>query len=127
VEECEWRRLYRKTNNGLVGTEQEYAEVCFVHAELAGGRLPSGYFGVNAAWWQIMILALNLSSAMKRLVLGETWEGRRLKAIRFWLITLPGRVLDHARTLRVRLIGGHPSNETLSEARRKVLSLSESG
>lgn len=95
--------------------------------DLAGGRLPSGYFGVNAAWWHIMILALNLSSAMKRLVLGETWVGKRLKAIRFWLINLPGRVLDHARTLSVRLIGGHPSNETLSEARRKILRLSESG
>jgi hypothetical protein len=95
--------------------------------DLAGGRLPSGYFGVNAAWWHIMILALNLNSAMKRLVLGGTWVGRRMKAIRFWLIKLPGRVLDRARTLRVRLVGGHASNETLFEMRRKILSLCESG
>jgi hypothetical protein len=74
-----------------------------------------------------MILALNLNSAMKRLVLGGTWVGKRLKAIRFWLIKLPGRVLDHARTLIVRLVGGHPSNGTLFEMRRKILSLCESG
>lgn len=95
--------------------------------DLAGGRLPSGYFGVNAAWWHIMVLALNLNSAMKRLVLGETWVGKRMKAIRFWLIKLPGRVLDHARTLIVRLVGGHESNETLFEMRRKIVSLCESG
>ena len=59
--------------------------------DLAGGRLPSGYFGENAAWWHIMILALNLNSAMKRLVPGEAWAGKRMKAIRFWLIKLPGR------------------------------------
>lgn len=95
--------------------------------DLAGGRLPSGYFGVNAAWWHIMILALNLNSAMKRLVLGETWVGKRMKAIRFWLIKLPGRVLKRARKLRVRLVGEHPSNETLLEMRRRILSLCESG
>jgi len=95
--------------------------------DLAGGRLPSGYFGVNAAWWHIMILALNLNSAMKRLVLGETWAGKRMKAIRFWLIKLPGRVLTRARMLRVRLVGGHASNETLFEMRRRILSLCESG
>ena len=25
--------------------------------DLAGGRLPSGQFGVNAAWWAIAVLA----------------------------------------------------------------------
>jgi hypothetical protein len=37
--------------------------------DLAEDRLPSGYCVVNGAWWHIMILALNLNSAMKRL-----WE-----------------------------------------------------
>ena len=39
-------------------------------SDLAGGRLPSGLFGANAAWWAISVLAFNLNSAMKRLVLG---------------------------------------------------------
>ena len=46
-----------------------------VHAvmktDLAGGRMPSGLFGANAAW--IMILAHNLNAVMKRLVLGPAW------------------------------------------------------
>ena len=48
-----------------------------VHAvlkeDLAGGRLPSGKFGSNAAWWAIAVLTFNLNSAMKRLVLGGEW------------------------------------------------------
>jgi hypothetical protein len=35
--------------------------------DLAGGKLPSDDFGENAAWWWIMILAMNLNSSMKRL------------------------------------------------------------
>jgi len=125
------------TNRDIAGDELLwwYRERCgkseeahsIMKEDLAGGRLPSGYFGVNAAWWQIMILALNLNSAMKRLVLGEKWVDKRMKAIRFWLIKLPGRVLNRARKLRVRLVGGHPSNETLYEMRRRILSLCESG
>ena len=33
--------------------------------DLAGGRLPSGLFGANAAWWAIMVLAHNLNALMK--------------------------------------------------------------
>ena len=95
--------------------------------DLAGGKFPSGLFGANAAWWQIMILAFNLDSAVKRLVLGGSWVNRRLKAIRFWLIKIPGRVLIHARSLIVRLVGGHGSNELLFEARRRMMCLCDSG
>lgn len=95
--------------------------------DLAGGKLPSQLFGANAAWWQIMILAYNVNSAMKRLVLGEKWAPSRVKAIRFWLINLPGRVLERGRQLFVRLVGGHPSNEILLEARRRMLCLCGSG
>ena len=54
--------------------------------DLAGGQMPSQDFGVNAAWWSIMLLAYNLNSAMKALVLRESW---RMKAVRFTLIHLP--------------------------------------
>jgi hypothetical protein len=95
--------------------------------DLAGGKLPSQLFGANAAWWQIMVLAFNVNSAMKRLVLGQTWVNRRMKAIRFWLINLPGCVLERGRQLFVRLVGGHPSNEILFEARRTMLCQCGSG
>ncbi len=74
--------------------------------DLAGGALPSGLFGANAAWWAIMVLAHNLNAAMKRLVLGPAWVARRMKAMRFALIALPGRVIRRARRLIIRLAPG---------------------
>ena len=64
--------------------------------DLAGGRLPSGQFGANAAWWAIAVLAFNLNSALKHLALGGEWVSKRLKALRFGIITLAGRVVRHA-------------------------------
>ena len=91
--------------------------------DLAGGRFPSGDFGENAAWWWIMILAFNLNAAMKQLALGGSWVAKRMKALRFALINLPGRVLDHARELAVRLAKGHPSLEVLLAARQRIMEL----
>jgi len=91
--------------------------------DLCGGKLPSGRFGENAAWWAIMVLAFNLNSAMKRLVLGGSWTKKRLKAIRFSLIHLAGRVMERSRQLIVRLAGSHPSTDILFDARRRILAL----
>jgi hypothetical protein len=91
--------------------------------DLAGSRFPSGGFGQNAAWWWIMILALNLNAAMKSLVLRGSWVCKRMKAIRFSLINLPGRVLERSRRLWVRLPRGHPSLEILVRARQRIMEL----
>jgi hypothetical protein len=122
------------TNRDLPGEELIgwYRERCgkseeahgVMKEDLAGGKLPSGDFGENAAWWWIMILALNLNEAMKRLVLGESWVCKRMKAIRFALINLPGRVMERSRRLIVRLGQGHPCFETLLAVRCKIAMLS---
>ncbi len=95
--------------------------------DLAGGKLPSNDFGENAAWWWMMILALNLNAMMKKLVLGKAWEPKRMKAIRYWLINLPGRVVNRSRSLIIRLTSNHPSLELLIEARRKIARLNPAG
>ena len=91
--------------------------------DLAGGKLPSSEFGANAAWWWIMILAFNLNSAMKQLVLQGSWVAQGMKAIRFCLIGLPGRVMSRARGLIVRLVKNHPSLEVLVKARQRMMQL----
>lgn len=53
-----------------------------------------------------MILALNLNAAMRHLVLDGQWVGRRIKALRFHLIRMPGRVVLHAQKLRVKITAG---------------------
>ena len=91
--------------------------------DLAGGTLPSGLFGANAAWWAIMVLTHNLNAAMKRLVLGPAWVARRMKALRFALITLSGRVMRRSRRLIIRLADGHPGLDLVLAARRTILAL----
>lgn len=121
------------TNRDLPGEELIgwYRERCgkseeahgVMKEDLAGGKFPSGDFGENAAWWWIMILALNLNEAMKQLALGGSWVTKRMKAIRFALIHLPGRVMERSRRLIVRLGHGHPSLETLLAARQAIAGL----
>ncbi len=98
-----------------------------VHAvmkdDLAGGKLPSADFGENAAWWWIMILALNLNVMMKKLALEPSMEVTRMKRIRFSIINIPGRIIKRSRNLFLRLSKGHPSYVVLVEARRRIAML----
>jgi len=100
-----------------------------VHAvmkdDLAGGRMPSGKFGVNAAWWQVMVLALNLSEAMKRLVLAEGWTTKRLKALRFRLIHIGARVVEKGRQVWIRLSRGDAALDLVNRAREKIRLLAQ--
>src|ERR1700734_2803979 len=61
------------------GKSEEVPSV--IKSDLAGGQLPSGLFGANAAWWALTILSHNLNAAMKRLVLGKGWMTKRMKAM----------------------------------------------
>jgi len=91
--------------------------------DLAGGHLPSARFGANAAWWDITVLAYNLNSAMKRLVLPKEWVPKRLKAMRFGFINIAGRLLILHRQLIIRLSEGNPACELLMEVRRRLRAL----
>jgi len=132
-----WHKVFGVvTNRHLAGAELIwwYRQRCgkseeahgVMKDDLAAGKLPSGLFGVNAAWWAIAVLAFNLNSAMKRLVLGKEWVSKRLKAVRFAFISLPGRVVRRARTLIIRLTRGHPSYGVLLRARQRILALPHS-
>lgn len=101
-----------------------------IHDEMknafAGGNLPTKYFGGNAAWWQLTCIAYNLNAIMKDLVLrqeGEQWVNRCLKSIRFHFITIPGRVIDHARQLIIRLSHEHPMSEAMVNARLRIMAM----
>jgi len=88
--------------------------------DLAGGTLPSGKFGANAAWWQMMVLSYNLHAAMMHFAFPKRLRGKRLKAIRFALIDVSGRIVEHGRRLYVRLARDHPALAWLAEMRRKI-------
>ncbi|WP_457552153.1 IS1380 family transposase [Desulfobacula sp.] len=91
--------------------------------DLAGGKLPSSDFGANAAWWWIMIMSLNLNVMMKNLALAPCLANKRMKAIRFSIINIPGRIIKRSRSLLLRLSKNHPSYNILVEARRRIAML----
>jgi hypothetical protein len=98
-------------------SEQAHA---VVKSDLAGGQLPSQWFGANAAWWTVSLLAHNLNAVMQLLALGKAWLGKRMKAMRFRLIGLPGRVIRHARQLIIRLGGDASALQSLFKARQTI-------
>lgn len=71
--------------------------------ELAGGVMPSKYFGANAAWLRLAVLAFNVLTALKRLALPPELLAARPKRLRFLIFTAPGKLVHHARRTLLRL------------------------
>jgi len=74
-----------------------------VKNELAAGVLPCKYFGANAAWLRLAVIAHNLLTAMKRLALPAELLTARPKRLRFLIFNTAGRVVHHARGWVLRL------------------------
>jgi len=72
--------------------------------ELAGGVMPCGRLGANAAWLRLAVMTHNVLTALKRLALPEKWLTARPKRMRFQIFCSPGKLVTHARRtwLRVR-------------------------
>jgi len=66
---------------------------------LAGGQFPSNLFGVNAAWWQIVVIAFNLNRLMQIVAMPKKLKESKMKSLRFHFIQVPGRIVRHARQL----------------------------
>ena len=71
--------------------------------ELAGGVMPCGRFGANAAWLRLAVISHNLMTAMKRLALPPELLSARPKRLRFLIFNVAGQVIHHARNISVRL------------------------
>lgn len=91
--------------------------------ELAGGTLPCGRFGANAAWWRLNSGVHNLLQLLKRVALPRDMAACRPKALRFRLFDLPGRLVAHGRTLLLKVSRALPTAELLATARRALLAL----
>ncbi|MHB2009514.1 MAG: IS1380 family transposase [Acidobacteriaceae bacterium] len=71
--------------------------------ELAGGVMPSKYFGANAAWLRLAVISYNVLTALKRIALPAELLRARPKRLRFLIINTAGRLVQHARKMRLRL------------------------
>jgi DDE family transposase len=72
--------------------------------ELAGGVMPCGRFGANAAWLRLAVLTYNLLTALKRLALPPELLTARPKRLRFLVFNTPGKLVHHARRTLLRLV-----------------------
>ena len=71
--------------------------------ELAGGVMPCGRFGANAAWLRLAVLTYNVLTALKRLALPPELITARPKRLRFLIFCTPGKLVHHARRTLLRL------------------------
>ena len=71
--------------------------------ELAAGVLPCGRFGANAAWLRLAVMTHNVLTGLKRVALKPEHLQARPKRLRFQIFCSPGKLIHHARQLRVRV------------------------
>jgi len=72
--------------------------------ELAGGVMPCGRFGANAAWLRLAVITYNVLTALKRLALPPELLTARPKRLRFLIFNTPGKLVHHARRTLLRLV-----------------------
>ena len=82
-----------------------------VHAvlkqDLAGGMLPSGKFGANAAWWQLAVLSANVNALLRHGAFGRDWLWTRMKQVRLSWVHLVAKAVRHARGRRLMFQTAH--------------------
>lgn len=91
--------------------------------ELAGGTLPCGRFGSNAAWWRINAIVHNLLTFLKAVALPPSMAALRPKGLRFRLFNIGARVIQHARQTILCLCETDPVFKILVKARAALAAL----
>jgi hypothetical protein len=101
------------------GTVEKVIDV--LKNDLACGSVPCKRFFADAAWFRLNVLAYNVLAVMKRQSLPCSWWATRLKALRFHLLHVAGRLIVHGRRIYLKIAKGHPNFPLYQEARKKLL------
>ena len=78
--------------------------------------MPSKYFGADAAWLRLAVIAHNVLTALKRFALPAELATARPKRLRFLIFNVPGKLVHHARQLILRLAATRDWIATYREA-----------
>ena len=87
--------------NGRCGDSERAHDA--IKSGLAGGTMPSGRFGANAAWWLAALLAQNLHTLTAWLSLDKDLGRATWKRIRRVLLVHAGRLIESGRQLILRM------------------------
>lgn len=131
-EEERWRHFAVVTNMNwkdggrlLRWHREKQGTVEFAHGvaknDLAGGTMPFGRFGSNAAWWRLNIIAQGLLTFLKAVALPHDMASLRPKALRFRLFGVAGRLIRHGRQLVLKISEALPGARVLVAARERLL------
>ncbi len=102
------------------GTIEQIHDI--VKNDLAGGVLPCGRFGANAAWLRLSYLSHNVLVALKRIALPPELLTARPKRLRFEIFVQAGRLVHHARQLLLRIAATAKRIAVYRDARRLITS-----
>lgn len=65
--------------------------------------VPSRQLSANAVYFEIGVLAFNLAATVKRLFLGGNWITKTIATLRWQLIFVAGKVVEHGRVLLLKI------------------------
>jgi len=91
--------------------------------ELGAAVPPSGKFGANAAWYRLSLLTLNILEALKLHALPAELETARPKKLRYSILTLAGKLSEHADSLTLHIGEKDERRAGFIEARAKLAKL----
>lgn len=96
--------------------------------ELKGGfgmeRLPSGDYAANAMHFAIGIMTYNLFLVQRLLTMPVHWQTKTIASIRWCLIEVGGKLIQHGRALILKLATSVQKYQPYQEMRRRTYALS---
>jgi len=95
--------------------------------EIKGGfgmeRMASGEFKANAVHFGIGIMTYNLFMAQRLLTMPKDWQNKTIKSIRWLLVELAGKLIEHGRMTILKLVSGVEKYMMCLEMRRRTYEL----
>lgn len=114
-EEAVWRY------NGRAHIENHIKEI---KCGFGMDRLPSGDFYGNAVHFGIGIMTYNLFIAQKLLTMHEDWERKTIKSVRWLLVEVAGKLIEHGRQMILKIAVSIEKYRIYLEMRQRTYELS---
>ncbi len=88
------------------------------------GSMPSGEFVGNAVWFGIGVLSYNLFIAQKLFTLPEGWQSKTIKSVRWLLVEVAGKWIEHGRQVILKLSTSKKKFNIYLQMRQRIYALS---
>lgn len=91
--------------------------------QLGVGRTAVDHLGGNHLLWSLGALAYQMQHFVRTTALDRTTEQKQVRTLRALVIRTPGKLVRHARRLRLKLMHGDPVTELLQRALARIARL----